>query len=275
MKSSTIKRVISARIVRWTRDNCPIVQIKYVDRHGKRKQWTTKRGVRHLLGNGDTNTKLAKNDVITYGLSLAPYNQSGIGNTCPHASSGCASACLNDSGRGAVFPLIQLSRIARTVVFYHARKWFIDKLDSELERAVRLADGADIAVRLNVFSDIKWELIAPQLFERFPNVHFYDYSKDARRAGALRPNYWVTFSRSETNEAQAIHQLNTGVNVSVVFGGKLPTRWHGFTVIDGDKTDLRYLDPRGFERGYVIGLSLKFANNATRESALQSGFAVA
>jgi len=65
-----------------------------------------------------------------------------------------------------------------------------------------------------------------------------------------------------------------GKNVSVVFAGELPTRWHGFTVVDGDKTDLRYLDPRGSERGYVIGLSLKSANNATRESAIASGFAV-
>lgn len=274
MKTSTIKRVISADIIRWTSNNVPIVRIRYADKHGNRRQWTTKHGVHTLLSGGDTNTKLAKNDVITYGLSLSPYKQSGIGNTCPHASPGCAAACLNDSGMGSVFPKIQLARIAKTVVFYQARAWFIAKLESEIERKVANANGADIAIRLNVFSDVKWEVIAPQLFKRFPNVNFYDYTKNPRRAGQLRPNYWLTFSRSETNEKKALHQLGRGKNVSVVFAGELPSQWHGFTVVDGDKTDLRYLDPRGSERGYVIGLSLKSANNATRESAITSGFAV-
>ena len=274
MQTSTIKRVISANIIRWNANNVPIVRIRYIDKNNKRRQWTTKHGVHTLLSGGDTNTKLAKNAVITYGLSLSPYKQSGIGNTCPHASPGCAAACLNDSGMGSVFPKIQLARIAKTVVFYQAREWFIEKLESEIERKAASANGADIAIRLNVFSDVKWEVIAPQLFTRFANVNFYDYTKDPRRAGQLRPNYWLTFSRSETNERKAVRQLNAGKNVSVVFAGELPAHWRGFTVVDGDKTDLRYLDPRGFERGYVIGLSLKSANNATRESAIASGFAV-
>lgn len=274
MKTSTIKRVIDARIIRWTSDNFPVVRIKYVDKTGKRKQKTFKRGVRALLGAGDSNTKLAKNDVITYGLSLSPYDQSGIGNTCAHASPGCAAACLNDSGLGSVFPTIQLGRIAKTVVFYQAREWFLERLAHEIELKQRAADGADIAIRLNVFSDIPWERIFPELFARFPNVNFYDYTKNPKRAGQLLPNYWLTFSRSETNETQALRKLNAGVNVSVVFADDLPKRWNGFTVVEGDQTDLRYLDPRGLARGYVIGLSLKSANNSTRFAAIESGFAV-
>lgn len=275
MKTSTIKHVIDARIIRWTSDNFPVVRIKYIDKQGRRKQKTFKRGVRALLGAGDSNTKLAKNEILTYGLSLAPYNQSGIGNTCAHASTGCAAACLNDSGMGAVFPMIQLSRIAKTVVFYHARQWFLERLAHEIELKQRAADGADIAIRLNVFSDIPWERIFPELFAQFPNVHFYDYTKNPKRAGQLLPNYWLTLSRSETNEPLVINALNSGVNASVVFSRELPTRWHGFTVIDGDQTDLRFLDPRGFKRGYVIGLKLKAPSNAHRETALDSGFAVA
>lgn len=275
MKTSTIKRVIDARIIRWTSDNFPVVRIKYIDKNGKRKQKTFKRGVRALLGAGDDNTKLAKNDVITFGLSLSPYNQSGIGNTCAHASPGCAAACLNDSGLGSVFPTIQLGRIAKTVVFYQAREWFLERLAHEIELKQRAANGSDIAVRLNVFSDIPWERIFPELFAMFPNVHFYDYTKNVKRAGQLLPNYWLTFSRSETNESLVVNALNSGVNASVVFSRELPTHWRGFTVVDGDKTDLRFLDPRGFERGYVIGLKLKAPSNAHRETALASGFAVA
>jgi len=65
-------------------------------------------------------------------------------------------------------------------------------------------------------------------------------------------NYSLTFSRSETNEADCIRVLEAGGNVAVVFRHK-PDTWHGFPVIDGDAHDLRHLDPRGV----VVALSPK------------------
>ena len=44
------------------------------------------------------------------------------------------------------------------------------------------------------------------------------------------------------------------MNMAVVFRDKnIPKKWQGFDVIDGDKDDLRFLDPRGV----VVGLYAK------------------
>jgi len=47
--------------------------------------------------------------------------------------------------------------------------------------------------------------------------------------------------------------VNTGVNMAVVFRDKLPDTFRGLRVIDGDKDDLRFLDPKGV----VVGLIAK------------------
>jgi hypothetical protein len=53
--------------------------------------------------------------------------------------------------------------------------------------------------------------------------------------------------------------------VAVVFANGLPPIWKGFPVIDGDVSDLRFLDPRGT----VVGLKAK---GAARKDT--SGFVV-
>jgi hypothetical protein len=95
---------------------------------------------------------------------------------------------------------------------------------------------------------LQWEGIrledGKNLFERFPDVAFVDYTKIARRfERALPPNYHLTLSRSETNEGECLEALTRGINVAVVFERK-PAAWHGFECIDGDEHDLRQLDPR-------------------------------
>lgn len=117
------------------------------------------------------------------------------------------------------------------------------------------------AVRLNGTSDLPWENIrlnGKNIMEHYPQVQFYDYTKSMARAmahaaGIMPANYHITFSRSETNETAARGILKSGGNVSVVFSGGLPKRWAGREVIDGDKNDLRFLDPRGV----VVGLIAK------------------
>ncbi len=47
--------------------------------------------------------------------------------------------------------------------------------------------------------------------------------------------------------------VKTGVNMAVVFRDKLPDTFRGLQVIDGDKDDLRFLDPKGV----VVGLLAK------------------
>jgi len=213
-----------------------------------------------LLSKG--NQKLAKGEkfgFLTVGIHLAPASLSGH-NVCPMASKGCRLACLNTSGHGA-YKFVQRSRIEKTKRFFNDRNAFMAQLIKELGAAERKAkrEGQTLAVRLNLTSDVQWEGIkfeGKTVFDYFPHIQFYDYTKIARRflSKPLPANYHLTFSRSESNEAQAEVLASMGHNVAVVFSGKvLPSHYMGRKVVSGDKTDLRFLD----EKGVIVGLTTK------------------
>lgn len=111
----------------------------------------------------------------------------------------------------------------------------------------------------------------------FPSVPFYDYTKSAKKAldnakGIHPQNYHVTFSRdSQANETECEQVLRAGGNVSVVFRDTLPAVWKHRPVINGDTTDLRFLDRRAKagRSGFIIGLKAK--GKAKRD---RSGFVV-
>jgi hypothetical protein len=220
--------------------------------------------VRELLGDGDSNPKLRKSNAAgtaykTWGLSLAPADESGY-QMCASASPGCRAACLFHQGRGAC-EVTRAARIAKTVAFMEHRDWFQARLRHELSRIARKAhkEGFTPAIRLNVLSDVPWEKVFPWLFEEYPTFQVYDYTKHATRMldwceGRLPPNYYLTFSRSECNESDALRVLAAFGNISVVFrDDNFPPIWRGYPVVDGDETDLRFLDPRGV----VVGLYAK------------------
>jgi hypothetical protein len=221
--------------------------------------------VKKLLADGDTNVKMAKSNAsgkgyMTVGLSLSPANESGF-QTCASSSAGCRKACLYTSGMGR-FANVKRARVAKTVLFFKQRDTFLAMLVAELQKWQRKADkaGKILAVRLNVVSDIPWEVVAPQLFAAFPNVQFYDYTKHYKRMirfatkDSFPANYHLTFSRSENNGDECYCVLKSGGNVTVVYDNKkLPPYWNGFRVINGDETDLRFLD----ESGVVVGLYAK------------------
>jgi hypothetical protein len=149
--------------------------------------------------------------------------------------------------------VVQDARIAKTIAFFEQRSWFLQQLRSELIVARRRAHANDLilAARLNVMSDLPWETIDPYLFSDFADVQFYDYTKRPNRL--VPANYHLTFSRSETNELQALQEYRNGRNVAVVFETpNLPKTWNGIRVFSGDQTDLRFLDPRG-----IVGLYAK------------------
>ena len=89
----------------------------------------------------------------------------------------------------------------------------------------------------------------------FPEVQFVEYTKDFKRLGKAAPNVHQTFSFSGENHSACDAALAAGHNVAVVFGNGLPKTWQGYPVIDGDKHDLRHLDPKGV----VVGLTPKGA----------------
>lgn len=214
-----------------------------------------------LLNAGNAKTKKGeKLGYITYGIHLAPHNVSGF-NVCSKASAGCSAACLNTAGRGAM-KNVQAARIAKTQFFFNDRKAFMEKLWKEIEAAVKSAKRKNLkpCFRLNLTSDLPWEKIkhnGQTVFEAFPQLQFYDYTKHADRmsaflAGDLPSNYHLTFSRSEEKDNQALSDafLNSGGTVAAVFRNSLPKTWKGFQVIDGDDTDLRFLD----SKNTVVGL---------------------
>lgn len=214
-----------------------------------------------------SNTKLEKSAErgwISFGMHLSPHTLSGR-NTCPHASPGCAAACLNTAGHGA-FQFTQRARLARTRWFFSDRASFMEQLISEIRNGVKYAakKGMRPCFRLNLTSDLAWESIkAPDgrtVLEHFPDVQFYDYTKSVSRvlrslnpADGWPPNYHLTFSRSETNDIQVGKVLAARGSVAVVFAGSLPRRWTDRKVVDGDRDDLRFLDPRNV----IVGLKMK------------------
>lgn len=217
---------------------------------------TTKTKTKALLSS--SNAKLEKGTKLgwlTLGLSLAPANLSGR-NLCPHASKGCTIACLFTSGHGR-FDGVKNARLERTHFFLSRRAEFLAQLIAEIRKGEKAAakKGLKLAVRLNVMSDLPWHNLIDM--SEFPNVQFYDYTPNIKRAlqwsaGELPANYHVTFSRKEDNQDAVALAVAAGINVATVFDA-VPTEYAGRPVVDGDVSDLRFLD----SRGVIVGLKAK------------------
>jgi hypothetical protein len=194
-------------------------------------------------------------------LYLTPEKSSGLGNVCPFASKGCTLSCLFTAGRGVMAPVIA-GRLRKTKMFFQQKDLFFQTLFSEIVALQRVAfkAGKKPFVRLNGTSDINWGNFKVynglNIFEMFPDVQFYDYTKDIKKAVSNRQaNYHLTFSRSESNFEDVVRALQAGINVAVVFKGKtLPKTFMGAKVLDGDKTDLRFEEGN---QGAIIGLKAK------------------
>jgi hypothetical protein len=220
-----------------------------------------------LLSTG--NPKLVKGQKLGYlsfVLHLAPSTLSGH-QTCPRATAGCIDACLNTAGRGGIFKTgettnaIQAARIRKTQLFFNNRAEFMAQLVTDIEAGIRQAAklGMVPVFRLNGTSDIAWEKIRTathrSVMAQFPDVQFYDYTKVAGRTVPV--NYHLTFSAAESNQVDVARELARGTNVAMVFDvsrGKPMIKAHsGARVIDGDDTDLRFLDATGC----IVGLRAK------------------
>ncbi len=229
----------------------------------------------------------------TFILHLAPARLSGF-NVCSMSTEGCRAACLNTAGRGGIMAghgiltaadvangirnTIQHARIRRTKLYFENRDQFMTALVCDIVKAIGKAKRAGYVpcFRLNGTSDIRWESVRDatgrNVFDLFPEVQFYDYTKIPNRRG-VPANYSLTFSLADGNEAQAREALANGINVAVVFRDKATVgryiaadNYGASPIVCGDDTDLRFLDPRG-PYGHVIALYAK--GNAKQDS---SGF---
>jgi hypothetical protein len=200
---------------------------------------------------------------LSFILHLAPADLSGY-NTCPKATVGCKSACLNTAGRGGMFRrgestnAIQKARIRKTRYFYEDRVSFFNDLTRDITKGIAMAKklGLKPVFRLNGTSDLSWEKYEVpdtglNIFQIFPEVQFYDYTKVLGRKAAY-DNYFLIFSQADGNEADVNRAIAQGMNVATVFD-QVPQEYKGRPVIDADETDLRFLDPRGV----IAGLKAK------------------
>jgi hypothetical protein len=219
------------------------------------------------------NTKTIKGDkasqYVTAIMYLAPADLSGVGNVCPMAGmAGCKAGCLNLAGMG-IYNSVQQARINKTKRFFADQDKFMNDLAKDVMKFQTKChkEGRLPAVRLNGTSDIQFERIRvnnyKNIMDMFPLVQFYDYTKIAKRVyGELPSNYHLTLSHSEASSAYAnitaIAHDDIGASVAVVVRtkeqaqalidmGTMPNygRYPNASIVSGDITDLRFLDPIG------------------------------
>ena len=208
---------------------------------------------------------------LSFILHLAPADLSGK-ETCPKRTAGCTAACLNTAGRGGMFKkgentnMIQKARIRKTNEFFNNREQFMFDLYHDIVKAKKFAEkqGLIPVFRLNGTSDLSWEkyevgTTGLNLFQLFPTVQFYDYTKVLGRKVAQYPNYHLTFSKADGNDADVAEALMQGMSVVAVYD-KIPAG-----VPSADETDLRFLDPKG------VMLGLKAKGRAKKD---YSGFVI-
>ena len=240
----------------------------------KAREIASRFNVTTLLTRG--NPKTAKGEALGYLtaiLHLSPHTSSGK-NVCPMAElAGCIEACLTTKGRGGIAKdnetfiaddgralpnnVIQHARINKTR-FYHAERGaFMTLLAHEISLFVAYAHkhGFKPAIRLNGTSDIRYEhghyvehkgTLYQSIFDCFPSVQFYDYTKIPNRKTCGIDNYHLTwsFSNASIKYAQSRpEQMSWAVIFRVKRGQELPSEYLGRKVIDADTTDLRFLDP--------------------------------
>jgi hypothetical protein len=187
---------------------------------------------------------------------------------CPNsANAGCREGCLVTAGLASVYKTVNAARLAKTEWFKADRAGFMLQLCKDIETLIRKADRENMTqcVRLNGTSDIAWENVSftdsggmhhRNIMAKYPDLQFYDYTKLPRRT--LEKNYHLTYSYSAApSYAKTLEKMiRHGNPIAVVFSGKeFPATFLRRRVINGDETDLRFLD----DDGVVVGLKAKGA----------------
>jgi len=193
-----------------------------------------------------------------YGIRTAvlygsPAETSGINLCAMYEVAGCGPACLNTAGRGAMSS-VQMSRLRKTLFMLQYWDDFKAMLMREIETHAKYCrkHGYKCAVRLNGTTDIRWELKIWDdmvFFNRMYEVQFYDYTKIPNRLVPDTSIYDLTFSYSGVPEYQRFVKtaVDMGMRLAVVFRYRtqIPNIFMGMDVVDGDDSDLRFLEPQG------------------------------
>ena len=201
------------------------------------------------------------NKYISAILHMRPENT----RICPYQDvASCKEACLNTAGRGGIFKkgettnVIQEARKRKTKLFLKDRTTFMTDLIADITRFTNYCKKKDKlpCIRLNGTSDIQYENIFVEdknIFEHFPDIQFYDYTKIPTRKVSHIDNYHLTWSYSEANPKYTAWYDKIAYNIAVVFNGAFPIYFKGREVINGDESDLRFLD----KDNVIVGLKAK------------------
>jgi len=216
-----------------------------------------------------TNAKTVKGEkdgYLTGILYLSPADSVTKETLCAYAKiAGCIDGCLYTAGRGIMKP-VHMARVRKTIFYLFYRNEFMIVMAKDIRRLQRKAirEFKTLVVRTNGTSDVQYEHESfidsdgasyANIFEVFPTIQFYDYTKIPTRK--VPENYHLTFSYSDRPEYAKVvaksEAKNPTRNIAAVFNGELPTTYRSRAVINGDKTDLRFLD----QENVIVGLTAK------------------
>jgi hypothetical protein len=200
----------------------------------------------------NSSQKIVKGEKLNFDtlvLYLSASKNAGV-DLCKFASTGCRLACLVASGHALIESragknTIAISRIVKTWLAVYRRDIAETVLCAEIESAKKRAEkrGRKFAVRINGTSD----LCFADVISAFPDVQFYDYTKDPERVEL--PNYHLTFSYADTSKARIKHYkqaLKRGQSIAFpVIASDFDEACALPDCYSMDNTDLRFLDNSG------------------------------
>tara|TARA_Y100000590_G_scaffold400298_1_gene484265 strand:+ start:19 stop:822 length:804 start_codon:yes stop_codon:yes gene_type:complete len=222
----------------------------------------------------NSNSKIIKeskngSQYLTANVSLYPND-----NVCLKAVRNlCKSICLTYAGRGK-FSSVQKARLQKLKFFENDRELFITILVEEILKFRNFCEKRNLkpAIRLNCFSDIDYSKISliwenqyyESIFQLFPEIQFYDYTKDIDKVkNNTYENYHLTYSfdgnTSNFLDCQKVKKaFQLGINVAVCFSPDKYQLWkdHSYLAIDGEISDNRFLDPKD-KHGFIVCLKAK------------------
>ncbi len=224
------------------------------------------------------NLKTEKGENKTLIFEGVPANIIDELQSCVDPSS-CLKSCLYFSGMNNLFQsksgklsTAMQKRIRRMFLLEKNPDLFYKLVKRDIEKALIDAkfENVKVGIRLNGYTDIDWSSFQSEILSEFPEVNFYDYTKDMKRNNIAH----TTFSyNGQKDLIPYFEKMASGHNVAVVFDTTvkkgLPSVWHGFKVVNGDLSDDRFED----EKGVVIGLRVK--NTIKGKDSRNENFVVA